>query len=87
MSWFYANFLKLNQSKTKVIIFEKKNLLSLIDYPNVSLTFDSALVCPERVVQYLGVMLDDTLCFQSHINCITLGALSHIERLLPFKIK
>ena len=59
-SWFNANFVKPNQSKTKAINLGKKNLLFFLDNPNVSLIFDKTFVCIERVDQYLEVLLDET---------------------------
>ena len=85
--WFRANYLKVNASKTQLIMFgSHKNLRSI---PKFKVTFCDMVLEPCNEVKNLGVTFDPTMSWDRHVslvcqNCVgTLVGLSHARHLLP----
>ena len=86
VQWLLANKISLNARKTEVIIF--RHHLKKI---NMGFTFkiDGKKIYPSRMVKYLGVILDENLSWEPHINYISLklrkanGVLSKIRYYVP----
>ena len=67
--WMKASFLKLNASKTQIIVFTPKNLASHIHIDQVKLS-DGCVIPVSTMVSNLGSRLDSQLSYVPHINSI-----------------
>ena len=78
-SWMNLHFLKLNESKTEIIIFNR----SYSTECNIFGTFTNTGKCIRlnNVVKYLGVYLDSSLNFITHINKITSECYMYIRKI------
>ena len=66
--WMTSNFLKLNESKTKVIeILSNRNIESRI-ISNVQIDDSCSLPMPDAFVKILSVIFDDRMNLEKHIN-------------------
>ena len=83
-NWLSINKLKLNGNKSEILLIGSKSSLSK-SHP-LSIHIDGCLVPTSKTVKSLGVTLDSTLSFTSHINNISRTAFFHlrnISRLRP----
>ena len=67
--WMKASFLKLNASKSQVIIFAPKQLISQLYIDEIKLR-DGCRIPVSNLVTNLGVRMDFELSFAPHINAI-----------------
>ena len=67
--WMKASFLKLNSSKSQVIIFTPQNQSSQIHIDQIKLS-DGTMIPISRIVNNLGVRFDSELSYTSQINAI-----------------
>ena len=66
--WLKANRLTLNAKKTKYVIFGTKQQLK--DKPDLHLTVGNEPIEWVTSTKYLGMILDDHLTFEEHINYV-----------------
>ena len=87
LDWFSSHSMKVNTSKTQLIVFGTRAMLRHM--PPVSVKFGSAVISESRVVKNLGLVMDRYLSFEPHIDQLvarstgTLMALSHAKHVLP----
>ena len=85
--WFSANALKVNTSKTQLIVFGSRQKLRKL--PDFSVTFRDAALQPCSQVGNLGVTFDSTLSWDAHVSDFCrrctglLIGLSHARHCLP----
>ena len=77
--WMTSNLLKLNNSKTGLMVMASKVLLQKVG--DLLLDVDGCTISPSTEVRNLGVILDSTLSFQSHIKSIIKSALYHLKNI------
>ena len=71
-SWMHSHFLKLNESKTQIMVFGRPRTLSSIQTQSFKLSnTNDKLIELSQKMKYLGVILDPHLSFDHHINFVT----------------
>lgn len=96
-SWFKANKLTLNVSKTKFIVFRKQNMHIRMDKCNLMIGNETieriGKGCTEESFKFVGMKLDEHLTWKIHINQICKKvasanfALKSVKKILPKEIK
>ena len=87
LDWFSQNLLKINASKTQVIVFGNRAMLR--DMPQVSVKVANTQVAETQTVKNLGLVMDKHLTFQPHIDQLTikctgiLMGLLHASHVIP----
>ena len=86
LTWFTQNRLKVNPSKTEMIVIKSRRLNA---DPNFSVLFGNSEITPAQSVKVLGVTVDSALTWDRHIStimrrcyCVLIG-LSRIRRRMP----
>ena len=88
--WFAQNSLKLNSSKTQVIVFGSRAMLRGL--PTVSVRVGNTVVNERREVKNLGVYMDRYLAYGDHIDHLvrkctgTLLGLVHASHVIPHSV-
>ena len=86
-SWLRANSLKVNASKTQLVLFGSQQ--NLRNVPSFTVKFREAQLSPVPTVRNLGVTFDQTLSWTPHVSAITnrctglLIGLAHLRSHLP----
>ena len=75
-AWCCNNKLLINPSKTKLILFGMRQLLSKI--PDVRVPFLGQNLAPVPLVKDLGFTLDSNLTFNEHVNTLTSSLISNL---------
>lgn len=79
-SWMRDHFLKLNESKTEIIVFGSNNFKSNI-HIHGTITNSGISIRFSDCIKYLGVNIDSSLNFLSHINYITSSCYTYIRKI------
>ena len=85
--WFCDHGMKVNATKTELMIFGTKQMLR--DIPEVTVRFTNTNITCASQVRNLGVIFDRNLSFQSHVDQLVpkctgmLLALNHAKLVLP----
>ena len=78
--WMQQYFLKLNEDKTKIIVFGSKFFKSNLSINRVT-TFDGETIKFVDNVKYLGAYLDERLTLSTHINKITSQCYNNLRKI------
>ena len=85
--WFRQNFMKVNASKTQLLVLGTKPMLR--NMPRITLNVRGATIEESDTVKNLGLLMDRSLTYEPHINHLSrkctgfLVGLSHIKHSLP----
>ena len=85
--WFAHHCMKINTEKTQLIVFGSKVMLQRL--PKITLRFGTSLLSECRTVKNLGLIMDRSLTFDSHIDELVrkstgiLIAISHAKHCIP----
>ena len=88
-TWFRANSLKVNASKTQLIVFGSRQNLRVFPLTEASVAFRDIRLQPCTEVRNLGVIFDCYLSWDQHISLVTrrcfgmLTGLAHLRHYLP----
>ena len=77
--WLQNNFLKLNESKTELLLLGQKTLLS--NFPPTRLQIKTHTVEPSSTVKDLGVVFDSALAMSDHVFNIVRSCFYHLRNL------
>ena len=90
LNWFTQNRLKVNPSKTEMMILKSRRLKS---DSNISITFGNSELVPTQSAKILGVTLDSELAWDKHVAtivrrcyCVLIG-LSRTRRRMPHQTR
>ena len=86
-SWLNVNKIALNIDKTKFMVYNYRKNIEIPDIP-----FCNQLIARTNKTKFLGVIIDENLRFDSHINHINTklarcnGILFKLKKFLPYHI-
>ena len=79
-NWMQQFFLKINEDKTKIIIFGSRFFKSNLSIDTVTTESNEIIDIVDKV-KYLGAYLDDRLSMKDHINKITSHCYSNLRKI------
>mgnify|MGYP001604026238 FL=1 len=74
-----CNFLRLNDSKTEVLLIGSPHMLKSL--PKVELHIGDDMIPPSRSARNIGAMFDDTITMKDHIAYMCKGAWHHLRQI------
>ena len=77
--WMNRNMLKLNQEKSKLIVFSSKHRICRVN--DLSLTIGGRLLYAVQSVRNLGVIMDSNLTMKKQVNAISKYCFYHIQNI------
>ena len=80
-AWMSNNKLKLNPDKTEVLTVQKRNNFSPTTVKAIQLEEGKEPTETSRVVKSLGVLFDEHLTFEDHVNSVIKSANVHLRNL------
>ena len=81
--WMANSFLKLNDSKTEVLLIGSPSKLKSL--PNSQLRIGDDYISPTKAVRNIGAMFDSTMSMKYHVAAICKGAWHHLRMISQIK--
>ena len=91
-SWFKANKLSVNATKTNYMILGTPHMVGNIEERDLEVTLNNTLLQRVKSTKFLGVLIDDCLTWKAHIDCISktlsrnIGVMNKLKHFLPERI-
>ena len=82
-SWMLTNKLKLNESKTEVIVIANRSNIKLSG--NIKVKIGEEVISPKQMVRNLGGTFDSMLSMEKHVNIVAKNAYYHLRRLAKIR--
>ena len=88
--WFKVNRLSVNLKKTNFVIFGNTSKLQHLN--NYEVVLDSTVIERKMCAKFLGVIVDDKLTWNNHIECIegkvakNIGIIRKVQSVLPTSV-
>lgn len=88
-NWFQDNNLKLNVSKTKILVIDNHNNENLKHF--LGINFNGELIKREKSIKYLGLIIDEKLTWNDHVKLLKNKLISmafaiyRINKIIPKK--
>jgi exonuclease III len=85
--WYEGNMLKINASKSEILLIGTKQKLRGVDANTFVIDFNGTVMNKADIVKYLGIMVDQHLDWSNEVShlCRTVGLkLHHLRRLSSF---
>ena len=79
--WMTSNNLKLNPDKTEALVAQTRNNLSTWSVDSLQLSTSGETIEPSTVVKSLGVLFDEYLTFEGHVNSVIQCCNIHLRNL------
>lgn len=64
-NWLNANLISLNTSKSEYVLFRRPK--KIVDY-HIKIKLNGTIITPSKSIKYLGILIDETLSWQVHIQ-------------------
>ena len=80
-NWMTTNNLKLNPDKTEALVAQARNHFSTWSVDSIQLSSSGETIEPSPVVKSLGVLFDEYLTFEDHINSVIQCCNIHLRNL------
>ena len=79
--WMTSNNLKLNPDKTEALVAQTRNNLAPWSVNSIQLSSSGESIKPSTVVKSLGVLFDEFLTFEDHVNSVIQCCNIHLRNL------
>ena len=83
-NWMFKYFLKLNESKTKIIVFGTNHFHNQFQINQIC-TNAGSIIDLDDSIKYLGVYLDESMCLDSYINRLVSECFYHLKNIAKIK--
>ena len=91
-TWFKANKLSVNASKTNFMIMGTPHMTSTKTREDLNVLLDNTALNRVKFITFLGVLINECLTWKNHIDCISktisrnIGVMNKLKHYMPYRI-